>query len=170
MPQGFGKTKRTWSCTHSLPLTYTHAQRVASHQCCAKVSLKLCRLVPKLHHFQVLYVSIYSKNTTALLGGRKQQEVRKIYNAHRQTAKISRVVEPDVPGSRATCSLVGRMEYPYQAIGMVAKVNASGPFGFCTGWMIRHNLVVTAAHCVYNSTKRRPSWPGHLRFLPQVSE
>lgn len=105
-----------------------------------------------------------------MLGGRKEQEVKKTYNAYRKIAGTSRMVEPDVQGPREKWNLVSQMAYPYQAIGMVAKVNASGTFGFCTAWMIRPSLVVTAAHCVYNQAKRRPSWPGHLRFLPQVCE
>lgn len=132
----------------------------------------LHRRTPKLHHFQVRYIAVGSASSrTALLGGLKEDEVRKIFNAYRRIAKASQVSLPNTRGKRVDWSELTKMTYPFSAIGMLARVDRTAGIairGFCTGWLVRQSLVVTAAHCVFNHKTRLPVWPGHLRFLPQV--
>jgi len=66
---------------------------------------------------------------------------------------------PDYPLSREEVD-TGR--YPWSAIG---RVNLSGR-GHCTGTLVGERLVITAAHCLWNSRVQRWWPPSYVHFVP----
>lgn len=58
--------------------------------------------------------------------------------------------------------IVNAKEYPWSAIG---RVNTGGR-GFCTGFMVAPQVMLTAAHCLYDFREQR-WWPtSEVHFLP----
>lgn len=61
-----------------------------------------------------------------------------------------------VIGTDSRYQITGTTTYPYRAI---AHITSS--IGGCTGWLINHNTVVTAGHCLHNG-----SWASNVRVYP----
>ncbi|HEX6291251.1 MAG TPA: serine protease [Herpetosiphonaceae bacterium] len=83
------------------------------------------------------------------------------------TAKDAPVAPAAVPGQEVGIESVigtdnryqifGTTSYPYSAI-----VHVTSSIGGCTGWMIGHNTVATAGHCVYGTS----GWASNVTVYP----
>jgi len=57
--------------------------------------------------------------------------------------------------------LLDTTEWPWVAIGRINRESG----GFCTGTLVRSDVVVTAAHCLLNTRTQRRIAPTRLHFL-----
>ncbi len=57
--------------------------------------------------------------------------------------------------------IINALEYPWSAIG---RVNTGGE-GYCTGFLISENKVMTAAHCLYDFPEGRWRAPFEIHFI-----
>ena len=57
--------------------------------------------------------------------------------------------------------IIDALEYPWSAIG---RVNTGGE-GYCTGFLISENKVMTAAHCLYDFPEGRWRAPFEIHFI-----
>ncbi|HYD29918.1 MAG TPA: trypsin-like serine protease, partial [Azospirillaceae bacterium] len=55
-------------------------------------------------------------------------------------------------------------EWPWSAMGRVNQASRR-TLGHCTGTLVAPKVVLTAAHCLYNSALHRPAKPHEVHFL-----
>eukprot|EP00798_Chlamydomonas_sp_ICE-L_P026397 gene26397-17491_t len=64
---------------------------------------------------------------------------------------------------RKECPVVDAVEYPYSSVGRLDLTGRTGNL-VCTGTLIAPDVVLTAAHCVYNLQERQ--WVQNVTFSP----
>ena len=80
------------------------------------------------------------------------------------TPALAGMILPVAPATAENGPVAGNgrvAAYPWSAVG---RVNAAGR-GHCSGALVGPDLVVTAAHCLYNRRAGRWLPPGALHFV-----
>lgn len=79
------------------------------------------------------------------------------------TTQASNTKRDALPGiiGRDDRIILDTRQWPWVAIGRVNRETG----GFCTGTLVRPNVVVTAAHCLFDKRRRKQIAPHRLHFL-----